>query len=66
MRAVKRNMRDQILTSDRKILRCPSCGAEYSGNSGDYWDLPNDFVVKCEDCDVEMKLIDKVVTVKYI
>lgn len=36
MKASKRNMRDQILTNDRKILHCPNCGAEYSGNSGDY------------------------------
>ena len=64
MKAIKKNMKDQILTKDRKILYCPECGAEYSGNSGDYWYLPDDYVFKCE-CGAEMELVDKIVTVEY-
>jgi len=68
MRAIKGNMKDQIITNDSKILHCPSCGAEYSGNAGDYWDLPDDHVFICENrhCfGVEMELVNKVVTVRY-
>jgi len=31
MRAIKRNMKDQILTNDRKILHCVVCDTEWSG-----------------------------------
>lgn len=66
MRAIKSNMKDQILTGDRKILRCPNCGAEYSGNAGDYWNLPEDHVFICSSCQVEMELVDKIVIIKYV
>ena len=65
MKATKSNMKDQILTNDAKILHCPSCGAEYSGNKGDYFMLPDDYVFHCM-CGEEMELVQKVVTVKYI
>jgi len=64
MKAIKSNMKDQILTSDMKILHCPECGAEYSGNRGDYWNLPEDYVFSCE-CGAEMELVDKIVSVRY-
>lgn len=66
MRAIKKNMRDQILTDDRKILLCPKCGAEYSGNAGDYWNLPDNYVFHCEECDCEMELVTKITTVSYV
>jgi len=59
MRAIKKNMKDQILTSDNKILHCPVCDAEYSGNSGDYWNLPDDHVFCCAECEIEMELVEK-------
>ena len=67
MKAIKRNMKDYILDEDepRRILYCPNCGAEYSGNAGDYWDLPDDYVFHCPDCGTEMELVEKIVTVKY-
>jgi len=65
MKATKKNMQDQILTSDSKILYCPGCGVEYSGNAGDYFMLPDDYVFHCENCDVEMELVNKVVTTTY-
>ena len=65
MKAAKANMKDQILTKDNKILHCLSCGAEYSGNAGDYWGLPNDYVFHCE-CGEELELVEKLVTVKYV
>lgn len=64
MRAIKENMKDQILYNDRKILHCEICGAEYSGNAGDYWDLPDDYAFMC--CDEEMELVDKVVETRYV
>jgi peptide subunit release factor 1 (eRF1) len=65
MRAIKRNMRDQILTNDRKILHCPACDAEYSGNRGDYWHVSEDHIFNCEKCQVEMELVTKRVYVEY-
>jgi hypothetical protein len=64
MKAIKRNMKDQILTKDRKILYCKICGSEYSGNAGDYWHLPDNHVFKC--CNEPMELVTKVVKVRYI
>lgn len=65
MQAIKSNMKDQILTSDRKILHCPNCQVEYSGNAGDYWDRPDNYLFYCPDCDEEMELVEKIVTVLY-
>lgn len=66
MKAIKRNMKDQILTNDKKILHCPECNAEYSGNAGDYWYLPDDHVFVCPECKVEMELVTKRIIVKYV
>ena len=65
MKATKKNMKDQILTSDSKILHCPCCDAEYSGNAGDYWNVPDNHVFTCSECKVEMELVNKVVRVSY-
>ena len=65
MKAIKRNMRDQILTNDNKILHCRGCGAEYSGNAGDYFMCPDNYVFKCSDCGIEMELVNKITTVRY-
>lgn len=64
MKAIKKNMIDQIVTNDTKILHCPECGAEYSGNAGDYWNLPDNYVFHCE-CGAEMELVNKIVSVEY-
>ena len=66
MKAVKSNMKDQILTNDSKILHCPVCDMEWSGNAGDYWDYSDDHIFVCKDCDCEMELVDKITAVKYI
>ena len=65
MKAIKSNMRAQILTEDRKILYCTICGDESSGNAGDYWNLPDDFVFQCPDCKIDLTLVNKLVTVQY-
>ena len=65
MKATKSNMENQILTDDHKILHCPDCGVEYSGNAGDYFMLPDNYVFHCE-CGAEMELVTKVVKVTYI
>jgi len=65
MRAIKKNMKDSILTGDRKILHCPVCDVEYSGNAGDYWNVPDNHVFHCTDCHVEMELVNKIVRVSY-
>ena len=41
------NLSNQIgTTGPRSILYCPSCGAQFSANSGDYWNLPSGHVFK--------------------
>jgi len=64
MRAVKKNMADQILTNDKKILHCRVCGAEFSGNKGDYWWMPENTVFN--HCGEEMELVEKIVTTVYV
>lgn len=64
MRAIKKNMKDQILTKDKKILHCRVCGAEFSGNAGDYFYLPDNAVFT--HCGEEMELVEKVVTTVYV
>lgn len=68
MKAIKSNMQDQILTSDKKILHCPKCGAEFSGNAGDYFMLPDDYVFYCTNlgCGAKMELVKRIVTVRYL
>ena len=66
MRAIKSNMSDQILTKDRKILHCPNCNEEFSGNAGDYFMVPEDHIFHCERCDIEMELVKKIVEITYI
>ena len=65
MKAIKSNMGDLILDNDDRILHCPGCGAEYSGNKGDYFMLPDDHIFRCE-CGEEMELVTKVVSVRYV
>ena len=70
MKAIKKNMRNQIGLgcTDKKILYCKECGSEFSGNSGDYWDVPDNHIFTC-DCLVfplEMELVTKKTTIKYI
>ncbi len=66
MKAIKSNMKDQILMNDSKILHCPECDTEYSGNRGDYFMCPEDHVFYCNECKTEMELVTKIITVKYI
>lgn len=66
MLAIKRNMKDQILTDDKKILHCLNCNSEFSGNAGDYWDLPDNHIFTCGECGGKMKLITKNTTITYV
>lgn len=66
MKAIKSNMKDQILTDDKKILHCLGCDSEYSGNAGDYFMAPDDYVFHCGRCGCEMELVTKVTTIKYV
>lgn len=72
MKATPRNMKNQILlvsddtnTKDRRILHCPDCDLEFSGNKGDYWNLPENEVLHCI-CGEELELVTKITPVKYI
>jgi hypothetical protein len=61
MQAIKQNLRDQILTSDRKILHCPICDGEWSGNAGDYWNVPENHIFTCPNCECELELVEKII-----
>lgn len=65
MKAIKKNLKCQITTDDRKILHCPACDAEYSGNAGDYFMLPDNYVFNCHECMIEMELVNKITYVQY-
>jgi hypothetical protein len=57
----KKDLADSILDKKRagEFMFCPSCGGEYSASSGDYWNLPEDYVFKCGECKNEMQLATK-------
>jgi len=58
MKAILKNLKDQILSDDNRIMYCPLCGAEYSANSGDYFMLTNpNHKFKC--CNNTMELVTK-------
>jgi len=63
MKAIVKNLKDQILTRDAKIMYCPYCGAEYSANKGDYWYLPENHKFIC--CDATMDLVVKKTSYSY-
>jgi transcription initiation factor IIE alpha subunit len=65
MKAIKSNMRDYILDGDTRILLCPNCLIEFSGNAGDYFYLPDDYVFKCPECGEDMELVHKTVKIIY-
>lgn len=65
MRALKSNMKNSIITGDKKILHCPLCGGEWSGNRGDYWNIPENHVFTCSECGVELELVEKHISVSY-
>ena len=52
-----KDLKDQILTTDNRILYCTVCGAEYSANAGDYWSCQPDYEFIC--CDMPMQLVIK-------
>jgi uncharacterized C2H2 Zn-finger protein len=39
MQAILKNLKDQLLTDDKKIMYCPRCNAEYSAHRGDYFTI---------------------------
>ncbi len=49
MKAIKKNLKDGILDESWSgvSMCCTKCGAEYSANSGDYWNVPDDHKFKC-------------------
>jgi len=55
----KKDLSDQILNKKRvsEFLFCSICGAEYSANSGDYWNLSDNYIFNC--CDESMQLAVK-------
>lgn len=58
MLAKKSNLKDGILDKSwNALMLCNICGAEYSANSGDYWNVADDYVFEC--CDEIMELVEK-------
>ncbi len=55
MEAIKKNLKDQILTDDKTIMFCSNCEGSNSANSGDYWDYPENHAFKC--CGETMTLV---------
>lgn len=56
--AIKKNLKDGIIDkSYHAIMYCEVCGMENSANSGDYWNIPEDYHFKC--CGKTMILAEK-------
>ena len=44
----KRDLEDQIGAPDpRPFLYCRKCGSQFSANSGDYFNCPDNYIFKC-------------------
>jgi len=63
MKAILKNLKDQILTDDCRLMYCPYCGSEYSANAGDYFYI-NDLNHKFKCCGQTMELVKKVIIYK--
>lgn len=58
MKVTVADLKDQIcMNGPRPFLYCSKCGAEYSANAADYWNVPKDHVFKC--CKRNMSLVVK-------
>ncbi len=55
MKAILKNLKDQILTNDNTIMYCPICESQYSANSGDYY-MINDENYEFKCCEETMLL----------
>lgn len=66
MKTVTRaNLKNQIgMIGPRPFLYCEYCGAEYSANAGDYWDLPDTHIFEC--CGVPNLLVTKQITLTEV
>jgi len=47
MKAIKRNLKDEILEPTDQVAYCRVCGQTYSANSGDYFMLEPDEKLTC-------------------
>lgn len=56
LKAIKKNLRDGIIIKEWAgvIMYCPNCFQEFSANSGDYWNVPENYVFK--HCNLTMLL----------
>ena len=59
MLAIKKNLKDYIYCPEFSDVYayCTKCGAEYSANAGDYWQMKDDERLKC--CNKTMILVRK-------
>jgi hypothetical protein len=58
MKAILKNLKDQILSDDRAMMYCTKCGGEYSANAGDYFMVSDpEYRFKC--CGRTMELVIK-------
>ncbi len=64
--AVKYLLKDQVRpslndpepgSSEKEIMFCLTCGAEYSANSGDYFNVPDNHTFQC--CNRDLQLTTK-------
>lgn len=58
MIAKKKFLKDSILNKDwRAIMYCYICGSEYSADSGDYYNIDDEYVFRC--CEIPCELVEK-------
>lgn len=53
----KKDLKDSIIYPEyaNLVLYCDACESEYSANSGDYWNLDDEHIFKCQ-CGTELQL----------
>ena len=43
-----------------EFMFCPVCGNEIGGTRGDYWEVPMDYIFKCECGNDDLQLVKRV------
>jgi len=64
MKAIKKNLSDEVLNPTGRFMFCSECGSEYSANKGDYFQYSEDFEFKC--CGKTMEICVRQTRIKKV
>lgn len=66
MAVTKADLPTPPTTQPIPFLGCELCGAEYSSDPNDYFHLPDDYIFRCDDCEQNMVLAERITTINVI